>query len=36
MNGGNTLARVASGNEPSCPICAEDRPRDVIAELAAT
>ena len=36
MNGGNTLARVAAGNEQLCPICAEDGPRDVITELAAT
>jgi hypothetical protein len=36
MNTGNTLARMAPGTEPQCPICAEGGPRDVIAELAAT
>lgn len=35
MNGGNALARVASGNEQLCPILRGAGPRDVIAELAA-
>jgi diadenosine tetraphosphate (Ap4A) HIT family hydrolase len=36
MNGGNTLARMAPNNESTCPICRDNGPSDVIAELPAT
>ena len=36
MNGGNTLARMAPVTDSTCPICRDDRPSDVIAELPAT
>lgn len=36
MNGGNTLARMAQGPKSTCPICRDDRPSDVIAELSAS
>jgi diadenosine tetraphosphate (Ap4A) HIT family hydrolase len=36
MNSGNTLARMALDDESACPICRDDRPSDVIAELPVT